>query len=55
MTPGCGEKLPGAGRRVEVSLRVVPCSGCLRSLYDRGWTERDLMPSALQPVTRAKP
>ncbi len=54
--PGCGETLPDASRRlVQQSLRVVPCSGCLRLLYDRGWTERDLMPSTLRPVTRAKP
>lgn len=54
--PGCGETLPDASRRlVEESLRVVPCSGCLRLIYDRGWTERDLRPSTLRPVTRAKP
>jgi len=54
--PGCGETLPDASRRlVEASLRVVPCSGCLRLVYDRGWTERDLMASTLRPVTRAKP
>ena len=54
--PGCGETLPDASRRlVEASLCVVPCSGCLRLVYDRGWTERDLMPSTLRPVTRAKP
>ena len=54
--PGCGETLPDATRRfVQESLRVVPCSGCLRLLYDRGWIERDLMPSTLRPVTRAKP
>ena len=54
--PGCGETLPDATRRfVQESLRVVPCSGCLRLLYDRGWTERDLKPSTLRPVTRAKP
>jgi len=53
---GCGETLPDASRRlVEESLRVVPCSGCLRLIYDRGWTERDLRPSTLRPVTRAKP
>ena len=54
--PGCGETLPDASRRlVQESLRVVPCSGCLRLLYDRGWTERDLMPPTLRPVARAKP
>ena len=54
--PGCGETLPDATRRlVQESLCVVPCSGCLRLLYDRGWTERDLMPPTLRPVTRAKP
>lgn len=53
---GCGEPLPDATRRfVQESLCVVPCSGCLRLLYDRGWTERDLMPATLRPVTRAKP
>jgi predicted nucleic acid-binding Zn-ribbon protein len=53
--PGCGETLPDASRRlVEENLLVVPCSGCVRLLYDRGWTERDLMPSTLRPVTRAK-
>jgi len=54
--PGCGKTLPDASRRaVQESLRVVPCSDCLRLLYDRGWTERDLKPSTLRPVTRAKP
>ena len=54
--PGCGETLPDATRRlIQESLSVVPCSGCLRLLYDRGWPERDLMPSTLRPVTRAKP
>lgn len=54
--PGCGEPLPDATRRfVQESLCVVPCCGCLRLLYDRGWTERDLMPATLRPVTRAKP
>lgn len=54
--PGCGETLPDASRRlVHESLRVVPCSGCLRLLYDRGWTERDRMSPALRPVTTAKP
>lgn len=51
-----GSALPDASRRlVRESLRVVPCSGCLRLLYDRGWTERDLMPSTLRPTPRAKP
>jgi predicted nucleic acid-binding Zn-ribbon protein len=54
--PGCGQRLPDASwRLVHESLRVVPCSGCLRLLYDRGWTERDLMPPTLRPVTTAKP
>jgi len=54
--PGCGETLPDASRRlVQESLRVVPCSCCLRLLYDRSWTERDLMPPTLRPVARAKP
>jgi hypothetical protein len=54
--PGCGKALSDASRRlVEEGLRVVPCAGCLRLLYDRGWTERDLMPPTLRPVTKAKP
>jgi len=54
--PGCGAALPDASRRlIQESLRVVPCSGCLRLLYDRGWTERDLMPPTLRPVPRAGP
>lgn len=54
--PGCGETLPDASRQpVEASLRVVPCSGCLRLVYDGGSTARDPMPSTLRPVTRAKP
>lgn len=53
---GCGETLPDASRRlVEASLRVVPCSGCLRLVYDRGWTDRDFVPSTLRPVPRAGP
>jgi len=53
--PGCGETLPDTSRRlIEASLTAVPCFGCLRLLYDRGWTERDLMRSTLRPVTRAK-
>lgn len=53
--PGCGNALPEASRRLaQDSLCVVPCSGCLRLLYDRGWTERDLMPPKLRPVPRAK-
>lgn len=54
--PGCGATPPDASRRqLQESLRVVPCPGCLRLLYDRGWTERDLMPPTLRPVVKAKP
>ena len=54
--PGCGETLPEASRRlVEENLLVVPCSGCVRLLYDRGWIERDLMPSTLRPRPAARP
>jgi hypothetical protein len=53
---GCGETLAGASRRLgEASLRVVPCSACLRLVYDCGSTARDLMRSTLRPVTGAKP
>jgi predicted nucleic acid-binding Zn-ribbon protein len=53
--PGCGAAPSDASRRlVRESLRVVPCCGCLRLLYDRGWTERDLMPPTLRPVARKR-
>jgi hypothetical protein len=54
--PGCGNALPDASWQLaHESLRVVPCSGCLRLLYDPSWTARALMPPALRPVTTAKP
>lgn len=56
LCPGCGDLVQNARRRlVEESLCVVPRSGCLRLLYDRGWTERDLMPLTLRSVPGAKP
>lgn len=54
--PGCGETLPEASRHlVEENLLVVPCSGGVRLLYDRGWIERDLMPSTLRPRPAPRP
>jgi len=54
--PGCCETLPGASRRrLQGSRRVVPCSGCLRLLYDRGMTGRDFIASTLRPVKGARP
>ena len=48
------QEFEAALRDVEESLRVVPCSGCLRLLYDGSWKERDLMPPALRSVPGAK-
>ena len=54
--PGCGLTLPEAScRLVRESPRAVPCHGCLRLLYDRGWTDRDLKPPTLRPVATTEP
>jgi len=51
---GCGVPLePEAWRQVLEGGQIVPCSGCMRLLYDPGWVKRDFMPPTLRPVWKA--
>jgi hypothetical protein len=52
---GCGQRLSEGSRRLLTDgFRVVPCSGCLRLLYDCAWVERDFMPLTLRPHRNAR-